>query len=329
MAKTDWRGRKVLVTGAAGFIGSHLVERLVELGAETRALVRYTSTGSRGWLEKSPAADRVTFIASDICDERTVAGAVKGVDTVFHLAALIGIPYSYHAPDSYVRTNIEGTANLLRAALDAGVSRIVHTSTSEVYGSARTVPIREDHPLQTQSPYSATKAGADLLAFSYYSSFGLPVITVRPFNTFGPRQSARAVIPTIITQALAGQEIKLGHTAPTRDFTYVADTVDGFLQIAGADAALGRVVNLGCGEEISIGALAERIVALIGTPARIVADAARERPVTSEVDRLCADHSLARQLGWTPSHTLDAGLRETIEWIKSNREHFRTGEYAI
>ena len=329
MATTDWRGRTVLVTGAGGFIGSHLVEQLVARGAGTRALVRYTSSGRRGWLERSTVAGDVEFIAADICDERSVANAMKGVDTVFHLAALIGIPYSYHAPDSYVRTNVEGTANVLRAALDAGVRRVVHTSTSEVYGSARTVPIREDHPLQTQSPYSATKAGADLLAWSYHCSFGLPVATVRPFNTYGPRQSSRAVIPTIITQALAGGDIKLGHTAPTRDFTFVADTVDGFLQIALADAAVGRVVNVGSGEEISIGALADRICALIGTTSRVVADAARERPGASEVERLCADNSRARQLGWAPAYSLEAGLRETIEWIKRNLHHYRTGEYTI
>jgi dTDP-glucose 4,6-dehydratase len=329
MAAGKWRGRKVLVTGAAGFIGSHLVEALVASGADTRALVRYTSTGSRGWLDRSPAAAQVQFFASDIGDARVLSQAMAGVDTVFHLAALIGIPYSYTAPDSYVRTNVEGTANVLRCALNAGVRRVVHTSTSEVYGTAKTVPIREDHPLQTQSPYSATKAGADLLAWSYFRSFGLAVTTVRPFNTYGPRQSARAVIPTIITQALSGAEIRLGHLAPTRDFTFVADTVGGFLHMADADEAVGAVVNLGTGQEISIGDLANRIIAVTGSSARVTSDAQRERPAGSEVERLCADAGLARRLGWEPKHDLDAGLRLTIDWIKANLADFRTGEYSI
>lgn len=329
VAGTDFRGRAVLVTGAGGFIGSHLVERLVADGAQVRALVRYTSNGSRGWLDRSPAASGVEFIAADIGDRGAVAKAMQGIDTVFHLAALIGIPYSYHAPDSYVRTNVEGTANVLRSALDAGVRRVVHTSTSEVYGTARQVPIREDHPLQTQSPYSATKAGADLLAWSYYRSFGLPVTTVRPFNTYGPRQSARAVIPTIITQALRGGAIKLGHTSPTRDFTFVADTVNGFVQLAQSDRAVGQVVNLGTGTEISIADLAHRICALTGTDARVTLDPARERPDASEVERLCADITAARSMGWSPARSLDEGLRDTIEWIKGNLQSFRPDEYAI
>jgi NAD dependent epimerase/dehydratase len=329
MTAGNWRGRTVLVTGAAGFIGSHLVEALVSRGATTRALVRYTSTGSRGWLDQSPSAGAVEFIASDICDARALAKATAGVDTVFHLAALIGIPYSYDAPDSYVRTNIEGTANVLRSALNAGVRRVVHTSTSEVYGTAKTVPIREDHPLQTQSPYSATKAGADLLASSYHRSFGLGVATVRPFNTYGPRQSARAVIPTIISQALAGSEIRLGHLSPTRDFTFVADTVDGFLQVADADGAVGAVVNLGSGQEISIGDLVTRITKLTGSNATVVVEPRRERPGASEVERLCADAGFARSLGWTPRHDLDDGLRLTIDWIKSNLAAFRTDEYTV
>jgi NAD dependent epimerase/dehydratase len=329
MTAGNWRGRTVLVTGAAGFIGSHLVEALVSRGATTRALVRYTSTGSRGWLDHSPSAGAVEFIASDICDARALATATAGVDTVFHLAALIGIPYSYDAPDSYVRTNIEGTANVLRSALTAGVRRVVHTSTSEVYGTAKTVPIREDHPLQTQSPYSATKAGADLLAWSYHRSFGLGVVTVRPFNTYGPRQSARAVIPTIISQALAGSEIRLGHLSPTRDFTFVADTVDGFLQAADADGAVGAVVNLGSGQEISIGDLATRITKLTGSSAKVVVEPRRERPGASEVERLCADAGFAHSLGWMPRHDLDQGLRITIDWIKSNLAAFRTDEYTV
>jgi dTDP-glucose 4,6-dehydratase len=329
VAATEYRDRAVLVTGAGGFIGSHLVEQLVAAGATVRALVRYTSSGTRGWLDRSPAAAKVEFIAADIGDRGAVAKAMHGIDTVFHLAALIGIPYSYHAPDSYVRTNVEGTANVLRGALDAGVRRVVHTSTSEVYGTAQRVPIGEDHPLQTQSPYAATKAGADLLAMSYHRSFGLAVTTVRPFNTYGPRQSARAVIPAIITQALGGTTIKLGHTAPTRDFTFVGDIVEGFLQLAHADGAIGRVVNLGSGGEISIGDLAQRICELIGSRARVVRDAARERPDASEVERLCADISLARSLGWAPARSLDAGLRETIAWVKENPQAFRPDEYAI
>ena len=328
MAATDWRDRAVLVTGAGGFIGSHLVERLAEAGARVRALVRYTSTGTRGWLDRSAAAG-VEFIAADICDCGAMTKAARGIDTVFHLAALIGIPYSYHAPDSYVRTNVEGTANVLRASLDAGVRRVVHTSTSEVYGTARQVPIREDHPLQTQSPYAATKAGADLLAWSYHRSFDLPVTTVRPFNTYGPRQSARAVIPTIITQALNGGPIKLGHTTPTRDFLYVADTVSGFLHAAQTDRAVGQVVNLGTGAETSIADLAARICALTGCAAQLVTEDARKRPGASEVERLCADITAARALGWSPAVSLDDGLRKTIEWVKSNRQVYRTDEYAI
>ena len=325
----NWRGRKVLVTGAGGFIGSHLVEALVAQGAETRALVRYTSTGHRGWLDRSAAAKEVEFVASDICDERAVARATAGVDTVFHLAALIGIPYSYEAPDSYVRTNVAGTANVLRCALDAGVRRVVHTSTSEVYGTAKVVPIREDHPLQTQSPYSATKAAADLLAWSYHRSFGLSVATVRPFNTYGPRQSARAVIPTIISQAVGGAEIRLGHLSPTRDFTFVADTVDGFMRVADADRAVGEVVNLGSGQEISIGDLATRIASLVGGAAKVVVEPRRERPANSEVERLCADATRARGLGWSPRHSLDEGLQLTIEWVKAHLDEFRTNDYTV
>jgi dTDP-glucose 4,6-dehydratase len=309
----------VLVTGAGGFIGSHLTERLVSLGATTRALIRYTSTGSRGWLERSPVRDDVEFVAGDICDDRILEGAAKGVDVVFHLAALIGIPYSYRAPRSYVRTNVEGTLTVLEAALRGGASRVVHTSTSEVYGTALTVPIAESHPLQAQSPYSASKASADMLATAFHRSFGLDVAIVRPFNTYGPRQSIRAVIPTIITQALAGGPIRLGHLSPTRDFTYVLDTVDGFVRAAEAAGAAGQVVNLGSGREISVGDLAARIQALMGTSARIETDAVRERPATSEVERLCADASRARTLlNWTPRESLDAGLTKTIAWMRDH-----------
>jgi dTDP-glucose 4,6-dehydratase len=321
---------RVLVTGAGGFIGSHLAERLVESGSAVRALVRYTSTGSRGWLDGSPVSSQIEFVSGDICDREILMRAMRGVDVVFHLAALIGIPYSYDAPASYVRTNIEGTVAVLQMAAAAGVRRVVHTSTSEVYGTARTAKIDEDHPLQAQSPYAASKAAADLLALSFHRSFGLDVAVVRPFNTYGPRQSARAVIPTIVTQALDSPVIKLGHLSPTRDFTYVADTVDGFIKASTIDAASGTVMNLGSGREIAIGDLAARIQSMLGTSKPIVTDEARERPAASEVDRLCADTSrVSRLLQWTASHSLDDGLALTIAWIKENRERYRAGEYGV
>jgi dTDP-glucose 4,6-dehydratase len=322
--------KRVLVTGAGGFIGSHLVERLVESGASVRALVRYLSTGSRGWLDGSTVESSVEFFAADICDRAVLARAMQGIDVVFHLAALIGIPYSYDAPESYVHANVNGTLAVLQTAAAAGVRRVVHTSTSEVYGTAITARITESHPLQTQSPYSATKASADLLASAFHRSFGLDVVTVRPFNTFGPRQSARAVIPTVITQALAGPVIRVGHLAPTRDFTYVADTVDGFVRAADAEHASGHVINIGSGEEISIGDLVALIQAQIGTAWPVAADPERERPAASEVDRLCCDNSRARALlGWTPTHTLHEGLTRTIDWMQDHRDRYRTGEYHV
>ncbi|WP_180540124.1 GDP-mannose 4,6-dehydratase, partial [Nevskia soli] len=242
-----WRGRLVLVTGAGGFIGSHLSEALVDAGAKVRALVHYNALGSRGWLDQSPKADEMQVIAGDVCDRESVRPAVKDCSVVFHLAALIGIPYSYNAPGSYVRTNIEGTLNILQAARELGVERVVHTSTSEVYGSARYTPIDEAHPLQAQSPYAATKIGADKIAEAFYLSFGLPVVTVRPFNTFGPRQSARAVIPSILAQCLNGETVQLGSLTPTRDFNFISDTVDGFLKAGCADAVFGETINLGSG----------------------------------------------------------------------------------
>lgn len=325
-----WNNRRVLVTGAGGFIGSHLVERLVTLGATTSALVRYTSTGSRGWLDDSPAGGGVEVFAGDIADRDVLGRAMRGVEVVFHLAALIGIPYSYDAPSSYVRTNIEGTLAVLQTAAAAGVRRVVHTSTSEVYGTARSVPISESHPLQTQSPYSASKAAADLLALSFHRSFGLDVAVVRPFNTYGPRQSARAVIPTIVTQALEGPVVKLGHLSPTRDFSYVTDTVEGFVKMAEAERAGGEIVNLGSGQEISIEDLAKRIQSILGTSRPIVTDAVRERPAASEVERLCADTTRARDLlGWAPHKTLTEGLELTIAWIKEHRDRYRAGEYGV
>ena len=327
----NWQGKNVLVTGAGGFIGSHLTERLVTLGAKTTAMVHYRSDGSWGWLDQSPHMEAIEVIAGDICDRDSVVNAMGKADIVFHLAALIGIPYSYHAAASYVRTNIEGTLNVLQAARSAGVKRVVHTSTSEVYGSAQTVPIDENHPLQAQSPYSATKIGADKLAEAFHLSFELPVVTMRPFNTYGPRQSARAVIPTIIMQALSGKSIQLGNLTPTRDFNYVADTVDGFIRMAECPGALGQVINIGSGKEISIGDLASLIIKLTGVEGvQLTTDTDRVRPEGSEVDRLCADNKKAADiLDWSPNHTLEEGLVETIEWIRTNLDRYRPTSYAI
>ena len=332
MAKSDfnWQGKRVLVTGAGGFIGSHLTEKLVELGAQTRAFVRYTSRGTWGWLDRSPYKADIEVIAGDITDRDRVHQAVKSVDIVFHLAALIGIPYSYHAPRSYVRTNIEGTLNILQAALETGVERVIHTSTSEVYGSAQYVPIDERHPLLGQSPYSATKIGADKLAESFHLSFRLPVVTVRPFNTYGPRQSARAVIPTIITQCMTRSTITLGNLTPTRDFNYVVDTAYGFICAAQSEKGIGHTINLGTGKEISIGDLVQRIARLMNHEVAIQSEAERVRPTGSEVNRLCAANQLAKVLlDWEPQHTLDEGLQLTIDWIGENFEYYRPNTYAI
>jgi NAD dependent epimerase/dehydratase len=326
----DWGRQRVLVTGAGGFIGSHLTERLVELGARTRALVHYNSAGTRGWLDRSPVQDGIEVIAGDVCDADTVHLAMRDIDVVFHLAALIAIPYSYLAPASYVRTNVEGTLTVLQAARDAPITRLIHTSTSEVYGTALVPRISEDQPLRGQSPYSASKIGADMLAEAFHRSYGLPVVTARPFNTYGPRQSARAIIPTIITQAFTGTSIRLGHTAPTRDFTFVRDTVDGFVRLAEADGVVGQVVNLGSGEEIAVADLAKKILRVIGADVPIEADARRERPVDSEVDRLCADVGRARSLlGWQPKYSLTDGLRQTVDWYRGNLDSYRTGVYGI
>jgi NAD dependent epimerase/dehydratase len=325
-----WSGKRVLVTGAGGFIGSHLAESLTRQGAETRAFVLYNSLGTREWLDASPLAKDMQVIAGDICDVDTVRRAMAGVDVVFHLAALIAIPYSYHAPHSYARTNVMGTMNVLQAAGDAGVSRIVHTSTSEVYGTAKYVPIDEAHPLQGQSPYSASKIGADKMAEAFHASFELPVVILRPFNTYGPRQSARAVIPSIITQCLESGALSLGNLSPTRDFTYVFDTVDGFLLAATAENAIGETINLGVGKEISINDLAAKIAALIGADVTIETDPQRLRPADSEVERLLSDNSRAGELlDWRPQVDLETGLARTIEWIKANPEAFRQGEYTV
>lgn len=326
----DWKNKTILVTGAGGFIGSHLVERLVSLGAQTRALVRYNSAGSWGWLDQSSIKDDVEVVQGDIRDHDSTQRVVVGVDVVFHLAALIAIPYSYDAPLSYVRTNVEGTLNVLQSAIRNNVGLVVHTSTSEVYGTARTVPISESHPLQGQSPYSATKIGADKIAESFHLSFGLPVVTVRPFNTYGPRQSARAVIPTIVTQALADEPIRLGNIEPTRDLNYVADTVEGFIKAAESPKAVGEVINLGTGREISIRELVAAILKVLGKDLPIITEGERVRPEKSEVERLCADASKARELlGWEPKHTLEEGLARTIEWIRENNERYRRGVYTI
>lgn len=322
-----WAGRPVLVTGAGGFIGSHLVERLVGLGAQVRALVRYTSHGGWGWLDHSDVKGEVEVVLGDVQDAESVLSALDGIDVVFHLAALIAIPYSYSAPFSYVRTNVEGTLNVLQGARRAGVGRVVQTSTSEVYGTALRVPIAEDHPLQGQSPYSASKIGADKLAESFFLSYGLPVATIRPFNVYGPRQSARAIIPTIITQALAGSEIRLGNLEPTRDLTFVEDTVDGFIRLAESPDAVGQVVNVGSGKEISVGDLAALVLRLVGRELPIVSEGERTRPQGSEVERLCADASRARALGWEPQRTLEAGLDQTIAWIGENLDRYRVGAY--
>ena len=326
----NWKGKNVLVTGAGGFIGSHLTERLVDLGANTRALVHYNAQGTWGWLDHSDFKNDVEVLAGDISDRDCVRQAMMGRDIVFHLAALIAIPYSYQAPASYVRTNVEGTLNILQTARDLEIERLVHTSTSEVYGTAQRIPIGEDHPLQGQSPYSASKIAADKLAEAFYCSFRLPVVTVRPFNTFGPRQSARAVIPTIITQCLTGTRVRLGNLLPTRDLNFVSNTVDGFVRAAAVPEALGKTINLGSGREISIGDLAHLIARLVDKPIEIQSDSQRIRPERSEVERLLADHSLASSLlEWQPEVDLEEGLKRTIAWLREHQELYRPGVYVV
>jgi len=326
----DFSKKRVLVTGAGGFIGSHLAESLVVSGAKVRALVKYNSAGRWGWLDTSELRSDMEVVAGDIRDADCVRRLSDSIDIIFHLAALIGIPYSYNAPLSYIRTNTEGTLNILNAAMEKSVERVIHTSTSETYGTARYVPIDEKHPLQAQSPYSASKIAADKLAESFHLSFGLPVVTIRPFNVFGPRQSSRAVIPTIIVQALAGKPVKLGNLSPTRDLTYVSDTVEAFMLAARSEQTLGKVVNVGSGSEISIGELAKLIVREIDKGLEIVTEEKRIRPQGSEVERLLADNRLAKELlGWRPKHSLEKGLRLTIEWFRKNQERYRHDVYAV
>lgn len=325
-------GSRVLVTGAGGFIGSHLTETLVRSGAAVRAFVHYHARGDWGHLETiDPAvAERLEVVAGDIRDRSAVCAAVRGCDLVFHLAALIGIPYSYQAAESYVDTNVRGTLNVLTACQDAGVARLVHTSTSEVYGTAQYTPIDERHPLQAQSPYAATKIAADQLALSYHAAFGTPVIVVRPFNTFGPRQSTRAVIPTIISQALAGDDIHLGSVDAVRDFLFVADTAQGFLAAAESDAGVGDVFNLGTGRGETIGRVVELVGAQLGRPLRVVPQAERQRPRGSEVWRLeCSAQKAAAQLAWRPRYSLEAGIAATIQWLRASPPTARAARYAI
>ena len=322
----------VLVTGAGGFIASHLVDALVRQSESVRAFVRYNSRNDRGMLEELDAdvLRSVDVVAGDFEDPHAIARATEGVETVYHLGALISIPYSYLHPGDVVMANVLGTLNVLEACRRYRVDRLVQLSSSEVYGSAQYVPIDESHPLNAQSPYAATKIASDQLALSYYRSFELPVAVARPFNTYGPRQSARAVIPTIISQALSEGEIKLGNSAPTRDFCYVADTVAGLMAIANSAASLGEVVNLGTGKEISISDLADLIVELVDRPAAITRDPLRERPEASEVSRLCADNQKARNLlGWEPEWTLRDGLIQTIEWIAARKSEFKADLYNV
>lgn len=324
---------KILVTGADGFIGSHLAERLIKNGNKVKAFVYYNSFNNWGWLDAlpKPVLNELEIFTGDIRDSNGVREAVRGVNEVYHLAALIAIPFSYHSPDSYVDTNIKGTLNVLQATRSFDVDRILVTSTSEVYGTAKYIPIDEKHPFQGQSPYSATKIGADRLAESFYRSFNLPISIVRPFNTYGPRQSARAIIPTVITQLLSGKkEIKLGNLEPTRDFNYVKDTVEGFIEIAKSNKTIGEEINIATQNEISIGELAREMIKLINPDAKIIFDDIRLRPEKSEVNRLLGSNEKIKELtNWTPKYSLKEGLKETIEWIENNLDKYKYDMYNI
>lgn len=326
-------GKKILVTGADGFIGSHLVEALLAQGAKVKALSYYNSFNYWGWLEDIKPNASLEIVSGDVRDPNFCNEITKDTDIIFHLAALIAIPYSYVAPDSYVDTNVRGTLNICQAAMRNKCSRIIHTSTSEVYGTAQYVPIDEKHPLQPQSPYSASKIGADAMAMSFYNAFNLPLITARPFNTYGPRQSARAVIPTIISQIAGGKkEIEIGDTIPTRDFNFVKDTCDGFIQLALCDEAIGQTVNIGSNTEISVGDLFEKIKQLMKSDVKFIVDQNRKRPEKSEVFRLVCDNSKIRSLtGYQPKHSLDEGLKQTIEWFldPANLKKYKTNIYNV
>ncbi len=327
------KNKKILVTGADGFIGSHLIEILVNYGCKVVALSQYNSFNNWGWLEDLPCLNDIEVISGDIRDGYFVEKMTKNVDVVFHLAALIAIPYSYQAPESYVQTNVIGTLNVLQAALKNNIEKILHTSTSEVYGTAKYVPIDEEHPLQPQSPYSASKIAADSMALSFFNSFSLPVTVVRPFNTYGPRQSARAVIPTVINQILSGnKEIKLGNISPTRDFNYVTDTCRGFLELAECDAAIGEVVNIGSNYEISVEDTIQLIKKILDSDIQIVVDADRVRPELSEVERLWCDNSKILKLtGFKPQTNIETGLKKTIEWFEcdSNQKKYKANIYNV
>jgi len=324
--------KKVLVTGAGGFIGSHLTERLVDLGARVTAFLRYSSRTDEAMIKLLPAEKKkeIRIIYGELRQPETVKKAMKGIDVVFNLAALISIPYSYLHPQEVFETNTLGTVNILTAAREEEAEKVIQTSTSEVYGTAQYVPIDEKHPRQPQSPYSASKIAADAIALSFYYSFNLPVAIIRPFNTYGPRQSDRAVISTLISQALVKEKILMGSTTPTRDFNFVSDTVEGFIRIAESEKSVGQEINIGSGCEISIGDLAEKIISLVGKRAKLVKDEKRARPKKSEVERLLADNSKARKLlGWSPRVNLDTGLRKTIEWIKGHSDFYKPDTYNI
>lgn len=327
-----WQDKRVLITGAGGFIGSHLVDELLRKGAEVTAFVHYNARNDWGMLEGryTDSTKNLTVIAGDVTDALFVKKAVAEKDYVFHLAALIGIPYSYVAPESYINTNIKGTLNVMQACLDHDVTRVVHTSTSETYGTAMYTPIDEKHPLQGQSPYSASKIGADKIAESFYCSFELPVTTIRPFNTFGPRQSTRAVIPTIITQALTANTVKLGSLTPIRDLTYVADTVNGFIKLAESEKTVGKTINTGSGRGVTIGELADIIIRQVNPEAKIVCEEMRVRPDKSEVMELLCDNRCASELaGWKPEYTLEKGLALTIDWMKEHIAAYKPGTYTV
>jgi dTDP-glucose 4,6-dehydratase len=321
----------ILITGAGGFIGSHVAELCVEGGCEVRAFVHYNAGGRRGWLDQSPARDRIEIVAGDVRDYDGIWRAMDGCRSVLHLAALIGIPYSYQSPLAYVRTNVEGTYNVLEAARQRGLDRVAVTSTSETYGTAQTVPIDETHPAVGQSPYAATKTGADQLAISYHRSFDLPVVVARPFNVYGPRQSARAFIPAVAAQILSGERsIALGNLTPTRDLTFVRDTAAGILAAAGCEVLIGSAVNIGTGNEISMGELAAKIARIVGVDVEFKKDARRVRPADSEVGRLVCDSGRLHQAtGWTPQVSLEVGLRETVAWLRDHMSDYRPGIYRV